>query len=108
MTDQIDQDKINYILWNMYDYFRGTLELTEYRNYIVVLLFVKYLSDIQYDNDENLRQKFVMPDDCDFNSLYIQRDNHQLGEIINRTLNRIEDANKEKLKYVLSSASPQR
>ena len=103
MTDQIDQDKINYILWKTYDYLRGIPESNVYRNYIVVLLFIKYLSDIQYDNDENCSQKFVMPDDCDFNSLYIQRDNHQLGEIINRTLNRIEDANKEKLKYVLSS-----
>lgn len=113
MTDQISQGEINAVLWKACDTFRGTVDPSEYKNYILVMLFVKYISDVsrdrydslmkQYNGDENrvhrqLRyERFVLPEGCDFDALYKQRENDNLGETIDIALEKIEDANKEKL-----------
>ncbi len=36
MTDTINQDEINAILWKACDTFRGTVDPSEYKNYILV------------------------------------------------------------------------
>ena len=113
MPSTIKQDEINSILWSACDTFRGTVDPAEYKNYILVMLFVKYISDVwqdhyeqlvkKYDGDETRAremmkyEKFVLPKGCDFESLYEQRNAPNLGEIINIALEDIEDANKEKL-----------
>lgn len=109
----ISQDEINSILWKACDTFRGTVDPAEYKNYILVMLFVKYISDVwvdkvdeyrrQYAGDEKRvqrrlsRERFVVPPGCDFASLYKQRNADNLGEVINVALDGIEEANKEKL-----------
>lgn len=117
MTDNpISQDEINAILWKACDTFRGTIDPSEYKNYILVMLFVKYISDVwrdryaslmaQYDGDPNRVQRqlryerFVLPEGCDYYTLHEQRGEPNLGEIINIALEKIEDANKEKLENV--------
>jgi type I restriction enzyme M protein len=40
MNHQISQDEINSILWRACDTFRGTVDPSEYKNYILVMLFV--------------------------------------------------------------------
>ncbi|MBE2198479.1 MAG: SAM-dependent DNA methyltransferase, partial [Anaerolinea sp.] len=115
-TTPIDQDEINGILWKACDTFRGTVDPAEYKNYILVMLFVKYISDVwadkvdqyrqQYAGDEERvrrrlnRERFVIPPGCDFDSLYAQRNEVNLGEIINIALDAIEEQNKEKLEGV--------
>ncbi len=112
----ISQDEINGILWRACDTFRGTVDPSEYKNYILVMLFVKYISDVwhdhyaeyreQFDNDEErlhrrmARERFVLPKGCDFDSLYQQRRAENIGELINIALDKIEDANREKLEGV--------
>jgi len=112
----INQDEINQILWSACDTFRGTVDPAEYKNYILVMLFVKYISDVwrdhyearleKYDGDEQRArrqmryEKFALPDGCDFQSLYQQRNAPNLGEVINIALEAIEEANKEKLEGV--------
>jgi type I restriction enzyme M protein len=115
MPDTISQDEINSILWRACDTFRGTVDPAEYKNYILVMLFVKYISDVwhdhyadykkQYGDEERVRrrmqyEKFKLPEGCDFQTLYMQRNAPNLGEIINIALEKIEDANKEKLEGV--------
>jgi len=116
MSDKINQDEINSILWSACDTFRGTVDPAEYKNYILVMLFVKYISDVWRDHYEQLLEKydgdaerarhmmkyekFVLPEGCDFQSLYEQRNEPNLGEIINIALEDIEDKNKEKLEGV--------
>jgi type I restriction enzyme M protein len=109
----IDTAEINAILWKACDTFRGTIDPSEYKNYILVMLFLKYISDVwrehyvtlraKYgDDDRRIRrqlqyERFVLPDGADFYALYAQRSAPNLGELVNVALEAIEDANKAKL-----------
>ena len=55
VSTPISQDEINNILWKACDTFRGTVDPSEYKNYILVMLFVKYISDVWWDHfDESM------------------------------------------------------
>lgn len=43
------------------------------------------------------KERFILPKKCHFKDLYDQRNAANVGEIINTALEKIEDANKEKL-----------
>lgn len=116
VTQKIDSAEINAILWKACDTFRGTIDPSEYKNYILVMLFLKYISDVWAEHFETLRaryggderrirrqlqyERFVLPEGADFYALYDQRNAANLGELINVALEAIEDANKEKLEGV--------
>src|SRR5260370_24182377 len=46
------------------------------------------------------RERFMLPDECDFDFLYSKRDAPNIGELINIALEGIQDANKAKLENV--------
>lgn len=114
--NQINQDEINQILWKACDTFRGILNSATYMNYLLPMLFVKYISDTweekyeefekQYKGDKERiqsrlkKERFVLPNKCHFKDLYAQRNAANIGEVINIALEKIEDANKEKLSGV--------
>ncbi len=116
ISQEISQGEINNIVWKACDTFRGAVDPSEYKNYILTMLFVKYLSDLwkdkkreytaRYDGDAERvqralgRERFVMPDGATFDALYEQRQADNLGELINEALEAIEDANKAKLENV--------
>ncbi|AIT08549.1 type I restriction-modification protein subunit M [Candidatus Francisella endociliophora] len=107
------QKEINQIVWNACDTFRGTLNPDGYKDYILSMLFVKYLSDFykekkeqlsqRYNGDEKMieralsREKFRLDDSCTFDYLLANKDKENLGEIINAALDRIEEDNPQKL-----------
>ncbi len=115
-TTPISQDEINNILWKACDTFRGTVDPSQYKDYILVMLFVKYISDVHQDHFDEfmlkykgdktrvLRQldkdKFKLPEGCSFEKLYAQRNESNLGEIINVALEAIEENNSAKLEGV--------
>ena len=50
MTDRITTQKdINEVVWRACDTLRGTIDPTQYKDYILVLLFLKYVSDLARD-----------------------------------------------------------
>lgn len=130
MTNPASQKEINEVLWQACDTFRGTLDPTQYKDYILTMLFIKYMSDLwkdkrdqyveRYDGDERRveralgRERFVMPTvelkDTDgnvegsflasFEALHERRTRSNIGELINIALEAIEDANKTKLEHV--------
>lgn len=116
MPSDFNQDEINAIVWKACDTFRGAVDPSEYKNYILTMLFLKYLSDLWKDRQRELhdkykgdkerikraltRERFVVPDGCDFDYLYTHRDAANIGELINIALEKIEDANKAKLENV--------
>jgi type I restriction enzyme M protein len=111
-----DQATINGIVWRACDTFRGTIDAGQYKDYILVMLFLKYLSDLhretrqkyekRYGGDAErvtramARERFILPQECDFSHLYGQRMQPDIGERINKALAAIEDANKGKLEGV--------
>lgn len=111
-----NQDEINAVAWKACDTFRGVVDPSEYKNYILVFLFLKYLSDLWKDKKEQYqkeygndpvrikrkmeRERFVLPENCDFDSIYTKRDASNIGEVINLALEGIEEANKAKLEGV--------
>lgn len=114
-TKKIKQEEINSILWAACDTFRGVIDPSEYKNYILVFLFLKYISEIwkdhyeqyqkQYGDDHQRilrrmeRERFVLPEGASFFDIYEQRQADNIGEIINEALEKIEEhpANKPKL-----------
>jgi type I restriction enzyme M protein len=116
MTEQITQDEINNIVWRVCDTFRGAVDPSEYKNYILTMLFIKYLSDLWKDKRDEYdksyhgdaqrieralsRERFIVPKESDFDFLYSKRDAANIGELINIALENIEDANKAKLENV--------
>ena len=113
---QIDPDQINNVAWQACDTFRGSIDPAQYKDYILVMLFVKYLSDVWRDKCEEYdkeykgdkervkrrlaRERFILPDGCDFYTLHDKRAADNIGELINTSLEQIEDANKAKLEGV--------
>lgn len=110
------QREINEVAWKACDTFRGVIDPSDYKNYILVMLFVKYISDVVRDyrdrymreyNGDSVRverrlsrERFQLPEGADFKSLYQLRNEPDIGERINIALENIEEANKEKLEGV--------
>ncbi len=118
---KINQSEINDVAWRACDTFRGVVDAENYRNYILVMLFWKYLSDVwrdhreaylkEYKGDEQrvsrrlTRERFQLPEGCDFLSLYQQRNEADIGERMDVALAAIEEANKKKLEGVFRDIS---
>ncbi|MGD8847596.1 MAG: type I restriction-modification system subunit M [Desulfobacteraceae bacterium] len=130
MNDQHKRDQIVNKVWQCCDTFRGVIDPAQYKDYILTMLFVKYLSDIHESkraacenkykgNRQRIeralgRDRFVIPkieirDQNDniaelfpatYHSLYERRSRPNIGELINSLLAGIEDANKSKLHNV--------
>ena len=116
----IDQNEINKAVWNACDTFRGTVDPSMYKDYILTMLFLKYISDVHQDKVEELQkeygdspeliaamlesQSFKIPTDCSFWDLYKVRYEPGNGSRINKALHAIEEAN-IKLKGVFQDIS---
>lgn len=116
MSEIVTQEKINSVLWQAADTFRGKIDSSTYKDYILTMLFVKYLSDTykekveeytkRYDgNEERIqralsRERFVLDEKSTFDYLYSERNNPEIGEIINKALEKIENENAGKLRGV--------
>ncbi len=116
MSSQIRQKDINAAAWSACDTFRGVMDAAGYKDYILVMLFLKYISDVWKDhyeeykrnhggNEERIQRKlrnerFVLPKNSSFYDLHKTRAAANIGECINIALESIETANKEKLNGV--------
>jgi hypothetical protein len=113
MQKKLTPKEINLIVWRACDTFRGTIDATQYKDYILTMLFLKYVTDVwkdkratyaeKYNHDEirierALRnERFQVPNECTFDYLFEQRNENNLGELINIALEKLEDANRNKL-----------
>lgn len=109
----VTQEEINSIVWKACDTFRGVVDPSEYKNYILVFLFIKYLSDVWKDKyDEHLkkfgndtirtdramtRERFQVPPHASYYYFYEHRNKDNIGEIINTGLQALDEANRGKL-----------
>lgn len=116
MSETVTKDQINSVLWQAADTFRGKVDSSTYKDYILTMLFIKYLSDAykehleeytkRYDGDEQRigralsRERFVLDEQSTFDYLYSKRNDAEIGEIINKALERLENENTGKLRGV--------
>lgn len=113
MSAKISQKEINNIVWRACDTFRGVIDPSQYKDYILTMLFLKYVSDVHKDkyneylekykgNKERAEramkhERFVVLEHCSFDYLYEHRNEADIGGLINIALNDLEEANREKL-----------
>lgn len=114
MKPSISQDTINKALWAACDTFRGTINAGNYQDFLLTMLFVKYISDVWQDHYDTYQkeygdepelitemmknERFVLPQSASFYALYEHRYEPGNGERIDQALHAIEEANGNKLK----------
>ena len=110
---KIAQEDINRTVWKACDTFRGVIDPSQYKDYILTMLFLKYVSDvykskldeylIKYNNNKERaeramrHERFVVPERSAFDFLYDNRNATNIGELIDEALADLEDANREKM-----------
>src|SRR5690606_14250069 len=116
MVTQINQDTVNKALWSACDVFRGTVSADTYKDYILTMLFLKYISDVWQDHYDNYKneygdepelieemmknERFVLPRESNFYTLLERRFEPGNGERIDMALHALEEDNGTKLKDV--------
>jgi len=121
MNDQIKQDDVNKAVWSACDTFRGTVSADIYKDYVLTMLFLKYISDVWQDHYDSYaraygeapelivemmkNERFVLPETSSFTALYNRRHEPGNGERIDQALHAIEDANIGKLRDVFQDIS---
>ncbi|MEL7160119.1 MAG: type I restriction-modification system subunit M [Bacteroidota bacterium] len=109
----ITQTELNNIIWKACDTFRGVIDPSQYKDYILTMLFLKYVSDAyqdrvdfftkKYNWDESRikralkKDRFQLPEQSSFDYLYENRNANNLGELIDIALEAFEEANRDKL-----------
>lgn len=112
------QDGLNKTLWKAADSSRGTVDGGVYKDYVLLFLFYKYISDLHQATLEKLQarygedkerialrlknERFVIPEGASFYDLYKQMSADNLGELLNKALHRIEDENSERLSGIVT------
>lgn len=121
MNDKINQDEVNKAVWAACDTFRGTVSPDIYKDYVLTILFLKYISDVWQDHYDGYQkqygdapaliiemmknERFVLPEDARFYALYDRRHEPGNGERIDKALHAIEEANIAKLRDVFQDIS---
>tara|TARA_B100000780_G_C21126925_1_gene457693 strand:+ start:1974 stop:3524 length:1551 start_codon:yes stop_codon:yes gene_type:complete len=114
--DTIVQSDVNKAVWAACDTFRGVISADTYKDFVLTMLFLKYISDVyrdeynklteQYGDNPDLinammgKQRFVLPTGTSFWDLHEQRHQAGNGQRIDQALHAIEEANGGKLKNV--------
>ena len=117
----IQQDTINAAVWAACDTFRGIVDPSIYKDYVLTMLFLKYISDVWQDHYEQYQaqhgnhpelieellknERFVLPPEANFYALHKVRHEPGNGERIDRALHTIEDSNFGKLGSVFQDIS---
>ena len=121
VSPRITQSEINKAAWAVCDTFRGTVDAADYKNYVLTMLFLKYISDVWQDHQDNYRrehgdhpeliarlmenEQFVLPKGASFYDLYRDRHKPGNGERIDKALHTIEETNGAKLRDVFQDIS---
>lgn len=117
----IAQNTINAAVWAACDTFRGTVDPSIYKDYVLTMLFLKYVSDVWQDHYDGYKtqygdypelikemlknERFVLPPKANFYALHEQRHAPGNGERIDKALHAIEETNIGKLRDVFQDIS---
>jgi len=117
-TQKFTQDQLNKTLWAAADSSRSSLDAGVYKNYVLIMLFYKYLSDLFKKQEKKFQERFggasrvsdklrtgrfYLPPNTSFDYIYSIVEQDNIGEELNKVLAKIEDENKQKLEGILTS-----
>lgn len=121
----VSAQAINAAVWRACDTFRGVIDPTQYKDYILTFLFLKYLSDLWKDRQQFYLEKysetldncprtqraleqferFRLPNECRYDYLYEHRNATDVGERVDIALEQLEETNRTKLEGVFGDIS---
>ena len=115
----LSQDQLNQTLWAAADSSRVQVDASIYKDYALAVLFFKYLSDKskaeiaklkeRFGNDqkridEKMKlSRFYLPEGARFEDVYAQKEEDNIGEILNKALHAVEDQNDKKLRGIFGA-----
>src|SRR5512133_1947133 len=76
-------------LWKSCDELRGGMDAAQYKDYVLTLLFVKYVSD-RAEVDQTLLE---VPEGASWSDITKLRDDKEIGDKINKIIGLIAEAN---------------
>jgi type I restriction enzyme M protein len=77
-------------LWKSCDELRGGMDASQYKDYVLILLFVKYVSD-KYAGDQ--RALIDVPKGGSFADMVAAKGNKEIGDKVNKIIGKLADAN---------------
>jgi type I restriction enzyme M protein len=77
-------------LWQSCDELRGGMDASQYKDYVLILLFVKYVSD-KYAGRKDAQ--IEVPTGASFRDMVALKGNPEIGEKINKILSKLAEAN---------------
>jgi type I restriction enzyme M protein len=77
-------------LWRSCDELRGGMDASQYKDYILTLLFVKYVSDKQKSDKQSL---IDIPSGGSFDDMVALRGDKEIGDKINKIIGKLAEAN---------------
>ncbi len=77
-------------LWASCDQLRGGMDASQYKDYILTLLFVKYVSDKAKANPDSL---IDVPDGGSFDDMLAAKGDKEIGDRFNKIIGRLAEAN---------------
>jgi type I restriction enzyme M protein len=86
----IKKSELYSTLWRSCDELRGGMDASQYKNYVLAMLFIKYVSDKAKHNIESLIE---VPEDCSFDDMVKLKGKTNIGEQMNIKLAAWEEAN---------------
>ena len=110
-TTKLTREQLEGYLWAAADILRGSIDSSDYKSYILGLLFLKRLSDRFEEESEQLVAEGADPEDEDEHQFFvpkkarwleIRKQATGLGELLNVAAAALEEANSEALEGVLA------
>src|SRR6266568_3791463 len=77
-------------LWASCDELRGGMDASQYKDYVLVLLFVKYVSDKYAGKKDGLLE---VPPDGSFADMVALKGDKEIGDKINKIIGKLAEAN---------------
>ena len=110
-SKKLSREQLERYLWAAADILRGSIDSSDYKNFIFGLLFLKRLSDRFDEECEALVKEGIDPEQKDEHQFFvpkrarwtqIQKAATNLGELLNKASEALEEANSEALEGVLA------
>ncbi|WP_230657538.1 type I restriction-modification system subunit M [Psychrobacter sp. I-STPA10] len=86
----LKKNEIYSTLWASCDELRGGMDASQYKDYVLTMLFMKYVSDVYKDSSYG---EIVVPDGGSFDDMIALKGNKNIGEELDKIIAKLAEAN---------------